>query len=77
VHPMSDSPFPYQPALMSAIRARNLSRIYQGLAVQLRRDGYVEEADNASRDAAWWMNFAISLSQLGPGATDKWEGGAP
>ena len=69
---MSDEPrFPYQPALMSAIRARNLSRIYQGLTVQLRREGFPDEADQASRDASWWMSFATSLGQIGPGAIDK------
>jgi len=68
---MSDEPLPRRPALMSAIRARNLSRIYKGLANELRREAYLAEAEQAERDALWWLNFAISLSQTPPGAVDK------
>ena len=67
---MSDEPFPYQPALMSAVRARNLSRIYKGLSAQLRREGFDDEAIQAERDAQWWMTFAVSLSQTPPGRID-------
>jgi hypothetical protein len=67
---MSDEPLPAQPQLMSAVRARNLARIYKGLAEQLRHDNYRREADLAERDAQWWMTFAISLSQTPPGAVD-------
>lgn len=67
---MSDEPFPRRPALMSAVRARNLARIYKGLASELRREDYTDEAEQAERDALWWINFAISLSQTPPGASD-------
>jgi hypothetical protein len=68
---MSDDPFPAQPALMSAIRARNLSRLYKGFADACRRDGYDREYVLAERDAQWWMQYALSLSQTPPGAIDK------
>ena len=68
---MSDEPFvPEQPQLMSAVRARNLSRHYKGLAEVLRRDGYRRESDLAERDAQWWITYALSLSQTPPGAFD-------
>lgn len=42
---MSDEPFPYQPKpLMSAIRARNLSRRYKAFAEHLHASGYGDEA---------------------------------
>ena len=70
---MSDDAIPQQPELMSAGRARNLSRIYKGLADTLRLDGYRREAEQAERDAQWWMTYAISLSQTPPGRIDMGE----
>jgi hypothetical protein len=68
---MSDIPdIPYQPALVSAIRARNLARIYKGLAVQLRAENFTAEARLAENDSQWWLNYAIALSQIPPGAID-------
>jgi hypothetical protein len=72
---MSDEPFlPPMPELMSALRARNLSRHYKGFADSLRRSGYVAEANQAERDAHWWMSYAVALSQIPPGAIDRHEG---
>jgi hypothetical protein len=68
---VSDTPSVPEPELMSAIRARNLSRHYKGLADNLRQDGYRREADIAERDALWWMTYALSLSQTPPGAVDE------
>ena len=69
---MSDQPLPYQPKpLMSAIRARNLSRRYKAFAEHLHASGYGDEADQASREARRWLNHAIALSQIPPGAIDK------
>lgn len=67
---MSDEPFPYQPALMSAVRARDLSRTYKGLAEQLRLGGMTELADQAERDATWWIAYATSLAETPPGRID-------
>jgi hypothetical protein len=69
---MSDEPFlPMQPALMSPLRARNLARYYKGFATALRADGYTTEANQAERDAHWWLNYALALSQIPPGAIDR------
>jgi len=68
---VSDTPSVPEPELMSALRARNLSRHYKGLADNLRQDGYRREADIAERDALWWMTYALSLSQTPPGAVDE------
>jgi hypothetical protein len=68
---MSDEPFlPHQPQLMSAVRARNLARHFKGFAINLRNDGFTVEANQAERDAQWWLNYAIALSQIPPGAVD-------
>ena len=61
-----DAYFPYRPALMSAPRARDLSRIYKGLALQLRAEGFPAEAAQAERDSMWWMTYAVALSQTKP-----------
>ena len=69
---MSDQPFPYQPKpLMSAIRARNLSRRYKAFAEHLHASGYGDEALQMEHTASWWMTYATSLGQIGPGAIDK------
>jgi hypothetical protein len=68
---MSDDPFPAQPALMSAIRARNLARLYKGFADALRQDRHERLALQAERDAQWWITYAVALSQTPPGAIDK------
>ena len=69
---MSDEPFlPMQPALMSPLRARNLARYYKGFAAALRADGFTAEANMAERDSNWWLNYAMALSQIPPGAIDK------
>lgn len=68
---MSDEPFiPSQPHLMSPVRARNLARHYKGFAIALRQGGYEAEADKADSDSLWWMNYAIALSRIPPGAID-------
>jgi len=70
---MSDEPryIPQQPALMSAVRARNLARLYKGFADALRADGHTRLADQAMRDSQWWMTYAVALSQIPPGSVDK------
>jgi len=71
---MSDEPtprFPQLPPLMSAVKARNLARLYHGFAEALREDGHTRLADQAMRDSQWWMTYAVALSQIPPGAVDK------
>jgi hypothetical protein len=68
---MSDENFP-TPAvpLMSAVKARNLARECQGMANHLREVGETGVAAMLERRSAWWMAYAIALSQIPPGATD-------
>jgi len=72
---MSDEPIvPAQPPLMSAVKARNLGRLYKGFADALRADGHGALANQAERDSQWWLNYARALSQIPPGATKpEWE----
>ena len=72
---MSDQPFPEQPQLMSAVRARNLARLYKGFAAALRQDNHTVLANQAERDSLWWLNYAIALSQIPPGRVDDSHGG--
>ena len=67
---MSD--IPEQPPLVSAIKARNVARLYKGLADALRTDGIVAEANAAERQSNWWLAYSLSLSQIPPGAIDKY-----
>jgi hypothetical protein len=67
---MSDDPFTNRPQLMSAVRARDLARHFKGFAESLRRDSFTAEANQAERDAHWWLNYAIALSQIPPGRVD-------
>ena len=59
-----------QPPLVSAVRARNIARLYRGLADGLRREAMTREANAAERDSQWWLTYALSLSQTPPGAVD-------
>jgi hypothetical protein len=49
------------PERMTTERARNLARIYKGLADELRRERYDREAALAEQDALWWVNYAITF----------------
>ena len=69
---MSDEPFlPPQPALMSAVKARNIARAHKALADLYEEAGDRMRAALAMRDSQWWMAYAISLSQTPPGAVDR------
>ena len=68
---MSDEPFlPPQPPLMSAIKARDIARSCAGMANYLREQGDIGTARLLEQRSAWWMAYAIALSQIPPGATD-------
>jgi hypothetical protein len=71
---MSDDPresfLPPPVPLMSAKRARDLARECQGMANHLREQGDVGTARFLEQRSAWWMAYAIALSQIPPGATD-------
>jgi hypothetical protein len=69
---MSDDPsfLPPPVPLMSAVKARNLARDCQGMAIYLREQGAIGEANILERRSAWWMAYAIALSQIPPGRTD-------
>jgi hypothetical protein len=68
---MSDEHFqPPTVPLMSAVKARNLARECQGMANYLREQGEGSAAVVLERRSAWWMAYAIALSQIPPGATD-------
>ena len=69
---MADDPFLPPPVpLMSAIKARDLARSCQGMANYLRDQGATGEANILERRSAWWMAYAIALSQIPPGKIDK------
>jgi hypothetical protein len=70
---MSDEPFGIPPAvpLMSAAKARDLARSCQGMANYLREHGEVPGAIVLERRSAWWMAYAIALSQIPPGRADE------
>ena len=70
---MSDRPD--QPPLVSAVKARNVARLYKGLADALRADGITAEANTADRQSNWWMNYAVALAAIPPGRIDM--DGAP
>lgn len=66
--------FPDQPQLMSAVKARNLGRLYKGFADALRADGHIRLARDAEAQSQWWLTYALTLSQIPPGATKPgWE----
>jgi len=67
---MSEKYLPPAVPLMSAVKARNLARDCQGMANYLREQGATGEANILERRSAWWMAYAIALSQIPPGATD-------
>jgi hypothetical protein len=59
---MSDDAFlPDQPALMGAVRARNIARGYKYLAEQFEQAQMPRQAARASQDAQWWLNYAAAL----------------
>jgi hypothetical protein len=69
---MSDDP-PFLPPpvpLMSAVKARDLARECQGMANHLREIGETGVATTLERRSAWWMAYAIALSQIPPGRID-------
>ena len=68
---MSDEPFflPHPP-LMSAVEARNLARMYKSMADHLRSRSVLGEVPYMERQSAWWLAYAISLSQTPPGAIE-------
>jgi hypothetical protein len=67
---MSDDPFLPPPVpLMSAVKARDLARECQGMANHLRERGDPTAARILEQRSAWWMAYAIALSQIPPGAT--------
>jgi hypothetical protein len=70
---MSGEPFmlPETPPLMSAVRARNLARSYKGFADHIRSLGDTAGANDADRRSAWFMAYAIALSQIPPGRIDE------
>lgn len=71
---MSDEQFlPDQPALMSAVRARNIARSHKYLADQYADAGMRQQAAISMNHSQWWMTYSISLSQTPPGAIDPWE----
>ena len=68
---MSDAQFmPEPPALMSAVKARNIARAFKALAEQFTDAGDRPRARAAMDDSQWWLTYAISLSQTPPGAVE-------
>jgi hypothetical protein len=55
---------------MSAVKARNLARECQGMANHLRESGDTGTARILEQRSAWWMAYAIALSQIPPGRID-------
>ena len=73
---MADDPFLPPPVpLMSAVKARDTARSCQGMANFLRERGDTGTALILERRSAWWMAYAIALSQIPPGRVDM--DGAP
>lgn len=70
-----DFMLPETPPLVSAVQARNLARYYHGMALHLRSLNVNGEARTMEQRSAWWMAYAVALSQIPPGATDT-EGAA-
>jgi hypothetical protein len=72
---MSDEAFLPPPVpLMSAVKARDLARECQGMANHLLERGDAATARILERRGAFWMAYAIALSQIPPGATKpEWE----
>lgn len=69
---MSDDAFLPPPVpLMSAAKARDLARSCRGMADHLREAGDRATARILDERAAWWMAYAIALSQIPPGRTDE------
>lgn len=71
---MSDF-LPEQPALMSAVRARNIARLLHALSEQYAEAGMRTQSMRALAQSQWWLTYALSLSQTPPGAVDM--DGAP
>jgi hypothetical protein len=68
---MSDDPFlPPSPPLMSAVKARDLARDCKGMANHLRARGDAGTARLLEMQSAWWLNYALALSQIPPGRID-------
>jgi hypothetical protein len=71
---MTDFTLPETPPLVSAVQARDLARLYKGMADHVR-NADPGGASDAERRSAWWMAYSIALSQIPPGRVD--DGGAP
>jgi hypothetical protein len=56
---------------MSPTKARDLGRSYKGFADHLRELGDTAGANYADRQSAWWLAYALALSQIPPGATGE------
>jgi len=56
---------------MSAVKARDLARECQGMANRLREIGETGIAVVLERRSAWWMAYAVALSQIPPGTTEE------
>lgn len=68
---MSDEPYLPPPVpLMSAVKARNLARECKGMANHLLEQGDTTTARILDQRSTWWMLYAMTLSQIPPGATD-------
>jgi hypothetical protein len=66
---VSDEPFlPPAVPLMSAVKARDLARSCAGMANYLRDHGDTSTARILDQRSAFWMAYAIALSQIPPGA---------
>jgi len=60
------------PQLMSAKRARDIARGHKALADHFEALGERAEAAKAERQSAWWLAYAVALSQIPPGASEGW-----
>ena len=68
---MSDEPFPLPSVpLMSAVKARDIARSCTGMANYLREVGETGTARILDQRSAFWMAYAIALSQIPPDAVD-------
>lgn len=64
---MSDDPFLPPPVpLMSPAKARDIARSCQAMANWLRENGETGPVRILEQRSAWWMAYAIALSQIPP-----------
>jgi len=67
---MHDLILPPPVPLMSAVRARDLARSCKGMADYLREQGDTSAARILDQRSAWWLAYAVALSQIPPGAVE-------